>query len=145
MQPDQSMMRQWYLQGMGDANRQHQDLVRRVNLILDQKDKACENQEQADRHMDEDDHWFFSGAGNGHQPADPPTHDHRVNMIRVTRFEMQTNRNQGESSGISHLVGILNYMMFSLLVIFILGNIGAMVSAEELSGFTRIILLFVTL
>ena len=32
------MMRQWYLQGMGDANRQHQDLVRRVNLILDQKD-----------------------------------------------------------------------------------------------------------
>ena len=86
-----------------------------------------------------------SGAGNGHQPADPPTHDHRVNTIRVTRFEMQTNRNQGESSGISHLVGILNYMMFSLLVIFILGNIGAMVSAEELSGFTRIILLFVTL
>ena len=85
------------------------------------------------------------GMLSGHQPADPPTHDQRLNFIRVTKFEMQTNRNQEGSSGISHLVGILNHMMFGLLVIFILGNIGAMVSAEELSDSTRIILLFVTL
>ena len=89
-------------------------MVRRVNLILDEKDKACENQEQAERHMDEDAHWFLFRAGNGHQPADPPTHDERVNMIRVTRFEMQTNCNQEESSGISHLVGILNYDVWSI-------------------------------
>ena len=133
MQPDQSMMRQWYIQGMGDANKQHQDLVRRVNLILDEKDKACENQEQTERQMDEDAHWFFSGASNGHPPTDPATHDHRVNMIRL---EMQINRRQKLGSGISHLEGILNYMMFSLLIIFILGNIGAMVSARELSDFT---------
>ena len=35
--PSHETMKKWYLQGMGDANKQHVEMVKSVNQLLDER------------------------------------------------------------------------------------------------------------
>ena len=53
--PSHDTMKKWYLQGMGDANKQHAEMVKKVNQVLDERT----NPKMQEHDMDTDDEAYL--------------------------------------------------------------------------------------
>ena len=62
--PSHETMKKWYLQGMGDANKQHVEMVKRVNQVLDERTNSGLVQEN-DINADDDAYWVFKCTQDG--------------------------------------------------------------------------------
>ena len=102
--PSHDTMKKWYLQGMGDANKQHAEMVRKVNQVLDERT----NPKMQEHDMDTDDeaYWFFKGTQDGIPDLESGNEIRRVNMVRLIGDSNVKNQLVWKKHGLDWLFGI---------------------------------------
>ena len=63
--PSHDTMKKWYLQGMGDANKQHAEMVKKVNQVLDERTNS--GMQEHDLDTDDEAYWFLKAHKTGFQ------------------------------------------------------------------------------